>query len=96
MSRVVVRSRLGNMLLATLGAIYAISAVVVLAQFVADVWQAAATIDLAIQISLAAAAICGIWFIVIGLKNLGVSGTGKGLPRFVRRYPGARAVQPLR
>jgi hypothetical protein len=68
--RVLVRSRNGNVILAFVGAVYALSAVAVLAWFVADVWRAARTIDLLMQVTLVASAAVGVWFIAIGLDNL--------------------------
>jgi hypothetical protein len=70
--RVLVRSRSGNFILAFVGAVYALSAVAVLAWFVVDVWQAAATSDLMVQVALVAAAACGVWFVAIALENLGL------------------------
>ena len=70
----VIRSRSGNVVLAALGVTYAISALVVLVWFVMDSWSAAAILDRALQLCLAASAACGIWFIVTALGNLGVSG----------------------
>lgn len=72
MVRLPVRSRSGNVMLAVLGGIYALGAVVVLALFVIDAWSALAAIDLLLQMALIVAAACGIWFIVIALENLGL------------------------
>ncbi len=70
----VIRSRSGNVVLAALGVTYAVSALVVLVWFVVDSWAAAAILDRAMQVCLAASAACGIWFIVTARENLGVSG----------------------
>lgn len=70
----VIRSRSGNVVLAALGVTYAVSALVVLIWFVVDSWAAAAVLDRALQICLAASAACGIWFIVTALENLGIHG----------------------
>lgn len=72
MVRLPVRSRSGNVVLALLGGIYALSAVVVLALFVRDVWSTLGTTDLILQMALLIAAAGGIWFIVIALENLGL------------------------
>lgn len=72
--RIVIRSRSGNVVLAALGVTYVVSALVVLVWFVVDSWSAAAILDRALQLCLAASAACGIWFIVTALENLGVSG----------------------
>lgn len=71
MWRVLIRSRNGNLILAVVGAIYALSAVAVLAWFVADVWQAAAFADLLLQVALVGATVTGIWFVSNALRNLG-------------------------
>ena len=72
MVRLPVRSRSGNVMLAVLGGIYALSAVAVLARFLADGWSALATIDLVLQLAVLFAAVCGIWFIANALANLGL------------------------
>ena len=68
--RVLVRSRNGNLILAVLGAVYALSAIAVLLWFVVDVWRAARLIDFLMQMALVASAACGIWFVSIALANL--------------------------
>jgi hypothetical protein len=68
--RVLVRSRSGNLILAFVGAVYALSAAAVLAWFVIDVWQAARIADFILQVALVASAACGVWFISIALANL--------------------------
>ena len=70
--RMVIRSRSGNVVLAALGVTYAVSALVVLGWFLVDSWAAAAVLDRALQVCLAASAVCGVWFIVTALDNLGV------------------------
>lgn len=87
MSRVVVRSRSGNLVLAVLGAIYSVGAIAALVAFAVDVWNAAAITDRALQLGLIAAAGCGVWFLLTGLENLGVH-VGKGLPHFTQRSSG--------
>lgn len=72
MARVVLRSRSGSVVLAVLGALYALSAVAVLVALTIDVWNAAAIADRALLLGLVAAAGCGIWFLEMGLQNLGV------------------------
>ncbi len=70
MKRVLVRSRSGNFVLAFVGAVYAFSALALIAWYAMDVWHTAATSDLVLQIALFAAAACGIWFVAIALDNL--------------------------
>ena len=72
MTRVHVHSRNGNLIIAALGAIYAISAIVVLVSYVVNVWNAAAISDVALQICLVASGIAGVWFLVVALENLGI------------------------
>lgn len=81
MARVIVRSRSGNIVLAVLGALYALGALAVLVALAAEVWNAAANADRALLIGLVAAAACGIWFLETGLENLGVR-----LPHFHRSH----------
>lgn len=73
MINVPVQSRSGNLVIAALGSVYAVSAFAVLVWFVVDVWRAAAFVDRAMQFCLAASAVCGIWLLVIALENLGVT-----------------------
>ncbi|HYC62768.1 MAG TPA: hypothetical protein VEK79_24720 [Thermoanaerobaculia bacterium] len=58
-------------MLAVLGGIYAVSAVVVLAYFVLDAWSALNTTDLVLQMALLIVAASGLWFLVNALTNLG-------------------------
>ena len=90
MARVVVRSRSGNVVLAILGAVYALAATVVLAVLVGEVWNAAAVIDRAIQLSLVGSVVCGLWFIAIAFDNLGLRVPWRGLPHIPRRSAGTR------
>lgn len=72
MWRVLVRSRRGNLVLAFVGAVYAVAAIAVLAWLVVDVWHSTGLIDLILQIALVAAAACGVWFVLVAMQNLGV------------------------
>ena len=74
MFRMMIRSRSGNVALAALGVVYAVTSLVMLVWFVIDVWAAAAMIDRAIQICLAATALCGLGLAFIGLQNLRLNG----------------------
>jgi len=71
MVRLPVRSRSGNLLLAILGTLYVVGAIVVLAWFVIDAWLAAGLIDLLLQFALVAAGFCGAWFVANAMGNLG-------------------------
>jgi fumarate reductase subunit D len=79
----VIRSKGGNIALASLGVVYALTALVVLVWFVVDVWSAAAMIDRALQICLVAAIACGLWFVAIALQNLGAERGWLGRRRHV-------------
>lgn len=72
MLRMVIRSKSGNIALAALGVIYAVASLAVLVWSVIDVWAAAAMMDRAVQVCLIATTICGLWFVAIGLHNLGL------------------------
>ena len=81
MMRMLLRSRSGSLCLAVIGGIYAFSALAVLVYFIAEQELVSASmIDRVLQFALVAAAACGVWFVVIGLANLGWrhhSGTSK-------------------
>jgi hypothetical protein len=68
--RVLVRSRSGNLILAFVGGVYALSSLAVLAWFVVDIWQAARIADFILQVALVTSAACGVWFVSIALANL--------------------------
>jgi len=68
-----VRSRNGNVALAVLGAIYAVAGLATLVAYTIDVWDGAGILDRLLLVCLAAAAGGGVWFLILGLRNLGVS-----------------------
>jgi hypothetical protein len=70
--RLPVRSRSGNVVLAVVGSLYAVSALSMLVWFVLEVWGAANTFDRVLQFALAAAAACGLWIALSALGNLGL------------------------
>ena len=72
MVRVLLRSRRGNLVIAILGAVYAVSGLSVLIAFVIDAWRAAGLVDLLFQIALLGCAGCGIWFVMMAFENLGI------------------------
>lgn len=88
MGHVVVHSRSGNIVLAVLGAVYAVGAIAASIALVVEVRDAAAITDRALQLGLVAAAACGVWFVVTGLENLGVH-VGRGWPHFMHRSSGS-------
>lgn len=75
--RVLVRSRNGNLFLAFVGGVYALSSAAVLAWFVVDVWQAARIVDVILQVALLTSAVCGVWFVSIAIANLRASQRGE-------------------
>jgi len=89
MSRVHVRSRSGNVVLAVVGAVYAIGALATLIVLAVDVWNAVGLRELAMHVALIGAVTCGLWFFFSGLENLGVHVFGKGLPHFLHRHSGS-------
>ena len=72
MLRVLVRSRYGNIVLAVIGAAYALASLAVLVWLVVDVWQASTMFDHVIQFALLASAACGFWFLANATENLGI------------------------
>ena len=72
MTRVLLRSRSGNVVLAVLGAVYTVAALIALFALVRDVWNATGLSELALQAFLLGAAACGIWFLTSALANLGI------------------------
>ncbi|MDP9194569.1 MAG: hypothetical protein M3P06_22975 [Acidobacteriota bacterium] len=71
--RLPVRSRSGNIVLAFIGSLYAVSAFSILAWFVFEAWSAANMSDRVLQLALAGAAACGIWLAFSALKNLSLT-----------------------
>jgi hypothetical protein len=72
--RLRVRSRIGNIVLAIVGGIYAVSALAILGWFVFDAWSASEISDRVLQFALAAAAVWGLWLASSARKNLLHSG----------------------
>ena len=70
--RLPVHSRSGNIVLAVIGSVYAVSALSILIRFVLEAWGAARMSDLVLQFALAAAAVCGFWIAAHALANLGL------------------------
>jgi hypothetical protein len=86
MLHVPIRSRSANLLLALAGVIFTITAPVVLAWYVMDVWSSATSTDRALQFMLFLVTALGLLLLFIGLQNLGfVRG---GLPQFRRHLSG--------
>jgi hypothetical protein len=71
--RVPIRSRLGNVVLGFLGALYFFSALGTLVYYVMTTWGASSMIDYILQLGLFASALVGAFFVVIAAQNLGLS-----------------------
>lgn len=85
MARLVLRSRSGNVVLAVLGAVYTVAALVALIALVRDVWNAVGLSELALQAFLLGAIACGLWFLMSALENLGVHVSPRDLPHLLHR-----------
>jgi hypothetical protein len=70
MLRVVIRSRIGNTVLAILGVIYFLSAIATFVYYVATNWGANDLTDYVLQAALIAAAVGGVFFVRIAGHNL--------------------------
>jgi len=70
--RLPVRSRSGNVVLAVVGSLYAVSSLSILLWFIFEVWSAADMPDRVLQFALAVAAACGLWIVLRALENLGL------------------------
>lgn len=70
MLRVLIRSRIGNIVLGLTGVAYAIGSLAVLVLLAIDVWQAATFSDLLVQVALIGTTACGIWFALNARENL--------------------------
>jgi hypothetical protein len=88
MMRLLVRSRRWNWVLAILGSVYAVSAIILLVWYVIDVWGAVAMTDRVMQIALLGSAIYGIWILVNALANLGVRSQKRWHARLSRSTAG--------
>lgn len=76
--RFFLRSRTANVVLTTLGVIYAVSALLLLVWLTKNVWEASTLMDKLLQFALVLAAICGAGFLLLGTRNLRqLSGTSK-------------------
>ena len=68
--RVVIRSRIGNAVLALLGVLYVVSATVTFIYYVVTNWGANGLTDYVLQTALIAAASGGVFFVLIAADNL--------------------------
>jgi hypothetical protein len=74
MMRLPVRSRRWNLVLAVLGSIYTVSAVVLLVWYTREVWNAEGITDRLFQIALLFSAVCGACLALGAANNLGFRG----------------------
>lgn len=72
MLRIRIASRLGNIVLAVLGGLYSVAAMIVSVLLFIDAGVAMAALDVLLQIALIASIATGVWFIANALQNLGV------------------------
>ncbi len=70
LQQVRIRSRVGNICLATLGALFTIASTALLVYYVVSTWGAASLIDRALQLLLLIGAAVGVIFVGIGRNNL--------------------------
>jgi len=74
MLRVPIRSRSGNVVLAVVGVVYVVSAVVALGSVIQDAISAMALLSSLFQLSLVLAlGLGGVWLVANALENLGVN-----------------------
>jgi hypothetical protein len=85
MMRLHVRSRRWNLILAILGSIYAVSALVLLVWFAREVWGAEGPVDRLFEIALLISAACGVWFALSAMANLGFRNQKPWHPRVTAR-----------
>lgn len=84
MLRVMIRSRIGNGVLAVLGVVYFVSAAATLMYYIVSNWGANGMIDYVLQFALVCAAVGGVLFFMIGAGNLRTA-----------RPAGARSTAPM-
>jgi len=70
MLRVMIRSRIGNAVLAVLGVVYFLTATATLIYYIVSNWGANGMIDYVLQFALVCAAVGGVLFFMIGAGNL--------------------------
>ena len=70
MLRVMIRSRIGNAVLAVLGVVYFVSATATLIYYIVSNWGANGLTDYILQFALLCAAVGGVLFFMIGAGNL--------------------------
>jgi Na+/melibiose symporter-like transporter len=67
---VAIRSRVGNIVLGLLGALYTVSASATLVYYIVSNWGANGLLDYLLQLALLAAAIGGVLFMAVAADNL--------------------------
>jgi uncharacterized membrane protein YcjF (UPF0283 family) len=70
LQQVRIRSRMGNVFLATLGALFSVASIALLVFYVVSTWGANSLIDHALQLMLLIGAATGVLFVSIGRENL--------------------------
>ena len=72
MGRISIRSRMGNVVLAIAGAVYAVAAVGLFFFYLVSTWISAHLLDRLLQFTLVAAAAVGVYFIAVAAPRLGL------------------------
>jgi len=72
MLRARIRSRGGNLALAAIGVIYVVAAISLSVSIITDMGSPPSLRELVIVMALLMAAVCGAWFTVSALENLGI------------------------
>ncbi|HEX9986571.1 MAG TPA: hypothetical protein VGF69_25160 [Thermoanaerobaculia bacterium] len=65
-----VRSRIGNIVMAVIGVLYAVAAAAVMVWYLVDTWRAIGRADILISVSLLAASFFGVLLLQSGVRNL--------------------------
>ncbi|HEX6160963.1 MAG TPA: hypothetical protein VF111_12405 [Thermoanaerobaculia bacterium] len=81
-----VRSRSGNVVLASLGATYAAAAAYLLGWTIIDAGAAFGAAEFKTALLLLASIVCGAWFVAVAARNAGIG-------RWLRRLPIRRQVE---
>lgn len=80
MLAVKVRSRIGNIVMAVIGVLYAVAAPALLVWYVVDTWRAVSRADILIGVSLLVASFAGIVLLQSGVRNLLRNRAGARVP----------------
>jgi uncharacterized membrane protein len=82
MVAVKVRSRIGNIVMAVIGVLYAVAAPAVMVWYLVDTWRAIGRADMLISGSLLAASFVGVVLLQSGVRNLMRRNADTRVPQF--------------